>query len=143
MITQQKIQLELSTYMDQRLTDGTLAYGEETVYKLSDKFLAEMKDLAGGNHINYLRQYVGATLPIGHIRSLGLEFQTLSEEGTLGIERINTAVKAGTLLLAGQTGKKLKKNGMIYHQHSSQFQKKTKNQLKLQQHLEISSKMMH
>lgn len=89
-------------------TDGTLAYGEETVYKLSDKFLAEMKDLAGGNHINYLRQYVGATLPIGHIRSLGLEFQTLSEEGTLGIERINTAVKAGTLLLAGQTGKEAK-----------------------------------
>ena len=85
-------------------TNGTLAYGEETVYKLSDKFLSEMKELAGGNHINYLRQYVGATMPIGHIRSLGLEFQTLSEEGTLGIERINTAVKAGTLLLAGQTG---------------------------------------
>lgn len=87
-------------------TDGTIAYGSDKVYKLSQNALNEMQTHTGGNHINYLRQYVGATMPIGHIRSLGLEFQTLSEEGTIGIERINTAVKAGTLLLAGQTGKK-------------------------------------
>lgn len=89
-------------------TDGELAYGSDKVYKLSDKFKAEMGALAGGNHINYLRQYVGATMPIGHIRSLGLEFQILSKEGEEGIERINAAVKAGTLLLAGQTGKESK-----------------------------------
>jgi hypothetical protein len=82
-------------------TDGTIQYGSETVYKLSDLALAEMASLAGGNHINYLRQYVGATLPIGHVRGMGLEFQTLSEEGILGIERINTAVNAGVLKLAG------------------------------------------
>ena len=70
--------------------------------KLSDEAKAEMAALAGGNHINYLRQYVGATMPIGHIRSLGLEFQTLSDQGQAGIERINTAVAAGVLMLAGQ-----------------------------------------
>ncbi|MDD3958058.1 MAG: hypothetical protein PHO96_04150 [Candidatus Izemoplasmatales bacterium] len=83
-------------------TDGTLSYGTDVVYKMSDEALAEMNSLAGGNMINYLRQYVGATMPIGHIRSLGLEFQTLSEEGIAGIERINTAVVAGTFKLAGQ-----------------------------------------
>jgi putative aldouronate transport system substrate-binding protein len=82
-------------------TDGTLNYGSDVVYKLSDEAIAEMNALAGGNMINYLRQYVGATMPIGHVRSLGLEFQTLSEEGIKGIERINTAVAAGVLKLAG------------------------------------------
>ncbi|PKK93451.1 MAG: hypothetical protein CVV61_04595 [Tenericutes bacterium HGW-Tenericutes-6] len=88
-------------YGPQGWTDGTISYGTDTVYKLSDAAKAEMTALAGGNHINYLRQYVGATMPIGHIRSLGLEFQTLSEEGIIGIERLNTAVKAGVLKLAG------------------------------------------
>ncbi len=82
-------------------TDGTIQYGNDTVYKLSAKAIEEMQELAGGNHINYLRQYVGATMPIGHIRSMGLEYQTLTEEGKIGIERINTAVKAGVLKLAG------------------------------------------
>lgn len=82
-------------------TDGTINYGLDVVYQLSDEALAEMNTLAGGNMINYLRQYVGATMPIGHIRSLGLEFQTLSQEGIIGIERINTAVNAGVLKLAG------------------------------------------
>jgi putative aldouronate transport system substrate-binding protein len=85
-------------------TDGTLTYGSDVVYKLSDEALAEMNDanIGGGNMINYLRLYVGATLPIGHIRSLGLEFQTLSDEGQEGVGRINTAVSAGVLKLAGQ-----------------------------------------
>ncbi|MDD4184613.1 MAG: hypothetical protein PHI01_04295, partial [Candidatus Izemoplasmatales bacterium] len=83
-------------------TDGTLTYGSDTVYQMSDDALAEMASLAGGNMINYLRQYVGATMPIGHIRSLGLEFQTLSDEGAEGVARINTAVSAGVLKLAGQ-----------------------------------------
>jgi putative aldouronate transport system substrate-binding protein len=92
----------MGLYGPEGWTDGTLDYNGDTVYKMSDEALAEMQDLAGGNMINYLRQYVGATLPIGHIRSLGLEFQTLSEDGQEGIDRINTAVQAGTFLLAGQ-----------------------------------------
>lgn len=83
--------------------DGTkITYGNDNVYKLSDKALEEMNTLGGGNMINYLRWYVGATMPIGHIRSLGLEYQTLSPNGIDGIERINTAVSAGTFKLAGQ-----------------------------------------
>lgn len=81
-------------------TDGTIAYGEGTVYKFSDAAKTEMSTL-GQAMINYLRIYVGATEPIGHIRSLGLEYQTLSSDGIEGVERLNTAVAAGVLLLAG------------------------------------------
>ena len=88
-------------YGPQGWTDGTIEYADDIVYKMSDEALEEMNRLAGGNHINYLRQYVGATMPIGHIRSMGLEFQTLTEQGKAGINRINTAVAAGTFKLAG------------------------------------------
>lgn len=81
-------------------TNGTIAYGDATVYKFSDAALAEMGTLQQAM-INYLRIYVGATEPIGHIRSLGLEYQTLSTDGKEGIDRLNTAVAAGVLLLAG------------------------------------------
>jgi putative aldouronate transport system substrate-binding protein len=81
-------------------TDGTIEYGTDTVYKLSDAAKAEMATL-GKAMIDYLRIYVGATMPIGHIRSLGLEYQTLSTDGIEGVERLNTAAKAGVMLLAG------------------------------------------
>lgn len=92
----------MGLYGPEGWTDGTMEYNGDDVYVMSDAALAEMNELAGGNMINYLRQYVGATLPIGHIRSLGLEFQTLSQDGQDGIDRINTAVQAGTFYLAGQ-----------------------------------------
>lgn len=82
--------------------DGTIEYNGETIPKISDAAMAEMGELTSGNMINYLRQYVGATMAIGHIRGLGLEYQTLSEQGIAGIERINVAVQAGTFRLAGQ-----------------------------------------
>lgn len=87
--------------------EGTINYGDnETVYKLHPtKVLGpegEIKKLAGGTQINYLRYYLGATMPIGHVRSMGLEYQSLSEEGMKGIERINTAVKANVLRIAGK-----------------------------------------
>lgn len=81
--------------------DGTVEYNGVQIPAISDEAMAEMQTLASGNMINYLRRYVGATMPIGHIRSLGLEFQTLSSQGITGIERINTAVQAGTFRLAG------------------------------------------
>lgn len=84
---------------------NVLDYNGESVYELHQtKVLGEtgeINTLAGGNHINYLRWYVGATMPIGHVRSLGLEYQTLSGDGIKGIERINTAVQAGVLIIAG------------------------------------------
>ncbi|MCF7930309.1 MAG: bacterial Ig-like domain-containing protein [Acholeplasmataceae bacterium] len=82
--------------------DGEIEYNGEMIPKISDAAMAEMQALASGNMINYLRNFVGATNAIGHIRSLGLEYQTLSPQGIEGIERINVAVQAGTFRLAGQ-----------------------------------------
>lgn len=81
--------------------DGTVEYNGEDIPAISALALAEMQDLASGNMINYLRNYLGATMPIGHIRSLGLEFQTLSSQGVTGVERLNVAVQAGTFRVAG------------------------------------------
>ena len=81
--------------------DGTVEYNGQQIPAISDAAMLEMQTKASGNMINYLRRYVGATMPIGHIRSLGLEFQTLSDQGITGIQRINTAVQAGTFRLAG------------------------------------------
>jgi len=82
--------------------DGEIEYNGTMIPKISDAAMAEMQALASGNMINYLRNFVGATNAIGHIRSLGLEYQTLSPQGVEGIERINVAVQAGTFRLAGQ-----------------------------------------
>ncbi len=81
--------------------DGTIEYNGVDIPKISAAALAEMQAKTSGNMINYLRRYVGATMPIGHIRGLGLEYQTLSPQGIVGIERINVAVQAGTFRLAG------------------------------------------
>lgn len=82
-----------------------LDYNGEAVYQLHKTQVlgseGEIVKLANGNHINYLRWFIGATMPIGHVRSLGLEYQTLTEDGIKGIERINTAVSAGVLKIAG------------------------------------------
>jgi len=82
-----------------------LDYNGEAVYQLHQTQVlgseGEIITRANGNHINYLRWFIGATMPIGHIRSLGLEFQTLTPDGIAGIERINTAVSAGVLKIAG------------------------------------------
>ena len=82
-----------------------LDYNGEAVYELHETQVlgpnGEINTLANGNHINYLRWYIGATMPIGHVRSLGLEYQTLTKDGIDGIERINTAVQAGVLKIAG------------------------------------------
>jgi len=82
-----------------------LDYNGEAVYQLHQTQVlganGEIATKANGNHINYLRWFIGATMPIGHIRSLGLEYQTLSANGIAGIERINTAVQAGVLKIAG------------------------------------------
>ena len=88
-------------YGPQGWIDGSVEYNGEQIPAISAAAMAEMQLLTSGNMINYLRRYVGATMPIGHIRSLGLEYQTLSPQGIAGVERINTAVQAGTFRLAG------------------------------------------
>lgn len=81
-------------------TGKFIDYGTDKVLELSDAFFAEMSEFKV-SHIDYLRRYLGATMPIGHVRSMGLEYQTLTQDGKEGIERINTAVAAGVLKLAG------------------------------------------
>lgn len=80
--------------------DGTFVYNGETLPKLSQDTLDEIATLTGGSHINYLRWYMGATLPIGHVRTLGLEYQTLSPDGKASQERINTVFKTEILRVA-------------------------------------------
>jgi len=79
----------------------TMDYQGTTIPRFSDEALAQMQDLTGGNMINYLRMYVGATQPIGHVRSLGLELQTVSDQGMNGYNRVRNAVEAGVLRLLG------------------------------------------
>lgn len=86
-------------------TDGEYDYPStdgSKVYKLSAKSMQEMKDLHGGNNTRYLRQYVGATLAIGHIRSLGLEYQILSPQAKEGFDKIALANQVGTYIYAGK-----------------------------------------
>ncbi|CCV64092.1 conserved hypothetical protein [Alteracholeplasma palmae J233] len=73
----------------------------DAIWSYKQEAVDERKTLAGGDMIKYLRGYLGATMPIGHVRSLGLEYQTLTEDGKEGIGRINKAVAAETFRLAG------------------------------------------
>ena len=87
------------------LSDETFEYKPgEIVSKYKPEAMKELNTLGGGNMVKYLRGFLGATMPIGHVRSLGLEYQTLSEDGLAGIGRINKAVQAGTFKLVGLQG---------------------------------------
>lgn len=81
----------------------TVDYKGEAIPKFSDKALEEIKDPAKGkgNMINYLRDFVGATLPVGHVRSLGLELQTLTDQGKAGYDRVRNAISTNVLRLSG------------------------------------------
>ena len=80
--------------------DGTFDYNGVELPALSANTLSEIATLTGGSHINYLRWYLGATLPIGHVRTLGLEYQTLSPGGKLSQEKLNRAYVSGALQVA-------------------------------------------
>lgn len=94
---------ELFVFGPEEWRDGYIDYAGGQIPKIHDEVLGEIQSLTGGSHINYYRWYLGATMPVGHIRTLGLEFQTLSPDGIAGIQRINTAVEAGTFKLASLT----------------------------------------
>ncbi|MGI6781225.1 MAG: hypothetical protein ACOX56_00060 [Acholeplasmataceae bacterium] len=79
----------------------TVEYKGEQIPKFSEAAMEQMRTLAGGNMINYLRDYVGATQPIGHVRSLGLELQTVSDQGMAGYKRVSNAAEAKVLRLIG------------------------------------------
>lgn len=80
---------------------GTIDYQGGKIPAFHPQVLEEIQTLGKGNMTNYLREYVGATNPIGHVRSLGLELQILSEQGESGYNRVRNAVEAGVLRLLG------------------------------------------
>ena len=73
-------------------------YGKK-VPKISAAALNELNDsnLGGGNYTNYYRYFVGATLPIGYVKEQGMEYQTVDEKGSVGLQYIVNAVQLGTL----------------------------------------------
>lgn len=91
-------------WTDGKITEGP--YKDQNVYKLSEKAIEEMMRIHAGNNIRYQRQIIGATLAIGHIRSLGLEYQILSQQGLDGFHKMESAKKAGTYVYAGSEAAK-------------------------------------
>ena len=78
---------------------------ESKVYRLNTLARDEMTTLAAGSHINYLRRYLGATMPIGHIRNMGLEYQTLSDQGVASYDKLSLACKLDVFRLGGVSHK--------------------------------------
>ena len=91
----------LHLYGPEAWRQGTITYQGKEIPAFHPKVLEEIQTLGKGNMTNYLREYVGATNPIGHIRSLGLELQTVSEQGLSGYNRVRNAVEAGVFRLLG------------------------------------------
>ena len=65
---------------------------------MSAKSLAQLNDtnIGQGSYTNYLREYVGATLPVGYVKEQGMEYQCTSENAKNGLSIINHAIEVGT-----------------------------------------------
>ena len=77
-------------------TDGTITYMGREIPKCSEGFLEQLATLTAGNYTNYLRKYVGASLPIGYVKEQGMEYQCTSDNAKFGLEVINKAIEEGT-----------------------------------------------
>ena len=78
--------------------EGTFNYQGREVAKFTQATLDQLNDsnIGKGNYTNYLRQYVGATLPVGYIKEQGMEYQCTSENAKNGLAIINKAIELGT-----------------------------------------------
>ena len=78
--------------------EGTFNYQGREVAKFTQATLDQLNnpDIGNGNYTNYLRQYVGATLPVGYIKEQGMEYQCTSENAKNGLAVINKAIELGT-----------------------------------------------
>ena len=79
-------------------TQGVINYQGREVPKFTDKALEQLNDsnIGKGSYTDYLRKYVGATLPIGYIKEQGMEYQCTSENSKNGLTIINKAIEVGT-----------------------------------------------
>lgn len=87
----------LMSYGPEAWIDGEIQYNGKMVPKLSDAALTELKELANGNYTNYYRKWLGATFPIGYVKEQGMEYQTVSEKGKVGLDYILRACELGTM----------------------------------------------
>ena len=79
-------------------TQGVINYQGREVPKFTDKALEQLNDskIGKGSYTDYLRKYVGATLPIGYIKEQGMEYQCTSANSRNGLTIINRAIEVGT-----------------------------------------------
>lgn len=79
-------------------TSGVINYQGREVPKFTDATLAQLNDpnIGAGSYTNYLRQFVGATLPVGYIKEQGMEYQCTSANAMNGLTIINKAIEVGT-----------------------------------------------
>lgn len=78
--------------------DGTTTYLGKEIPAFSAKALEQLNDtsIGGGSYTNYLRKFVGATLPIGYVKEQGMEYQCTSANALNGLKLVNEAITAGT-----------------------------------------------
>jgi putative aldouronate transport system substrate-binding protein len=79
-------------------TDGTINYQGREVPKFTTKALEQLNDanIGRGSYTDYLRKFVGATLPVGSIKEQGMEYQCTSANAKNGLRIINKAIEEGT-----------------------------------------------
>ncbi len=87
----------LMSYGPKEWIDGTIVYKGETVPKLSEIALTELNTLAKGNYTNFYRMWLGGTFPVGYIKQQGMEYQTVAENGKVGLEKVENAIALGVI----------------------------------------------
>jgi len=88
----------LMSYGPEAWIDGETEYRGEMVPKLADAAITELYDLANGSYTNYYRKWLGATFPIGYVKQQGMEYQTVADNGKVGLAKVLVAVDAGTVM---------------------------------------------
>ena len=83
---------------DEGYTSGTFNYQGREVAKFTDAALAQLNDanIGKGSYTDYLRKYVGATLPVGYVKEQGMEYQCTTEKARNGLAIVNKAIVLGT-----------------------------------------------
>ena len=79
-------------------TSGTIVYRGKQVPKFTDAAIAQLQDknIGNNNYTNWLREYVGASLPVGYIKEQGMEYQCTSENAKNGLAIVLKAIDEGT-----------------------------------------------
>ncbi len=78
---------------------GNYDYNGITIPEVNAKAIDEIYNMSNGSATDYYRSYVGATLNIGYCKDMGMEYQTLNEQGKRSVDMIANAVKAKALLI--------------------------------------------